>query len=840
MRKRSFTFGGYASQDNLFPRTISLRRHEVGELGGVRESDLPGCARHSAHATTQLTLKSRDLFEMIEKMQGNRIDDQRCPMPKPRSEDDYIPYPSVLEVLQREPPYPSVILPQFGGYWIEGAERRGSHTPEGEGPPATPAPSPDSAPSPVDPLAIESHRTAHLYRQHFLGQEHFNYYAVDPALGIIIFSVKHEVVSEQEHLRMILRTKARTCYDLIPISCLTEFPNVIQMAKLVCEDVTVDRFSPILYPKASKLIVTYDEHVLSNNFKFGVIYQKFGQTSEEEVFGNNEESAAFVQFLELLGGTVQLQGFKGFRGGLDVTHGQTGVESRESPTASRLRSKYIPQSAMIFLLPFLSHRAVLCRPPTPHPPQLSITARDDVPEFKPPLPNPPIFKKGEEFREFLLTKLINAEHACYRADKFAKLEERTRAALLETLHEELARRSQAVLGLPGGPGDEDRAENGAGGGGVGTGTGGGGGGGGGFLESFKRVIRGRSQSMDAMGAAVKKQNAAGGAGGGVAPLGGGAATLASSSSHGAPLISHSVSDGSARAAGISLLVPGKSPAKHGRRGSAIGIGTIEEALIIPNKSPVRRKSSPFGARRSSAIGIENIQEGPEIREGSLSLHKAAESERTFPEPRSDHSSQSSPEMPTAKVVVSVGSKVNNNNNGGVVVPHLSRSSSNASSFTSVAEEHEEGLDEYDTGLEERDVVSRHATAGAGGGDGSGWPSIPGGGDDDGSKAADGERDVPPQESLSSAGTPHKRDSFTYSTWLDDSATACVAAPGAATSPASACLAVSGDTSKPNGKVKGHAVMNHVIESRSHWQREHKRGQLLTPSEEEELKFEPCL
>ncbi|CAM9251541.1 unnamed protein product [Lampetra fluviatilis] len=41
---------------------------------------------------------SRDLFEMIEKMQGNRIDDQRCPMPKPRSEDDYIPYPSVLEV----------------------------------------------------------------------------------------------------------------------------------------------------------------------------------------------------------------------------------------------------------------------------------------------------------------------------------------------------------------------------------------------------------------------------------------------------------------------------------------------------------------------------------------------------------------------------------------------------------------------------------------------------------------------------------------------------------------------------------------------------------------------
>lgn len=30
--------------------------------------------------------------------------------------------------------------------------------------------------------------------------------------------------------------------------------------------------------------------------------------------------------------------------------------------------------------------------------------------------------KGPEFRDFLLTKLINAENACYKSDKFAKLE----------------------------------------------------------------------------------------------------------------------------------------------------------------------------------------------------------------------------------------------------------------------------------------------------------------------------------------------------------------------------------------------------------------------------------
>lgn len=165
---------------------------------------------------------------------------------------------------------------------------------------------------------------------------------------------------------------------------------------------------------------------------------------------------------------------------------------------------------------------------------MSVTARDDVPFFGPALPNPAIFKKvrgnkacdsnycipsqcsfiiwfqtwclfslwlfsfqGPEFHEFLFTKLINAEYACYKAEKFAKLEvscwkafktflafskyvfnlplcvyvceERTRSALLETLYEEIHVNSQAMMGVGG---DDDKLENG-------------GAGGGGFFESFK-------------------------------------------------------------------------------------------------------------------------------------------------------------------------------------------------------------------------------------------------------------------------------------------------------------------------------------------------------------------
>ncbi|ETE56546.1 Rap1 GTPase-activating protein 1, partial [Ophiophagus hannah] len=54
--------------------------------------------------------------------------------------------------------------------------------------------------------------------------------------------------------------------------------------------------------------------------------------------------------------------------------------------------------------------------------KVSVTARDDVPFFGPPLPNPAVFQKGPDFQAFLLTKLINAEYACYKAEKFAKLE----------------------------------------------------------------------------------------------------------------------------------------------------------------------------------------------------------------------------------------------------------------------------------------------------------------------------------------------------------------------------------------------------------------------------------
>ncbi|OXB71810.1 UNVERIFIED_CONTAM: hypothetical protein H355_002779, partial [Colinus virginianus] len=575
----------------------------VGCVSDVIDSPVQGIPSVLASAALNKTV---DLFEMIEKMQ---------------TEEEYIPYPSIHEVLQKGWPYPLIILPQFGGYWIEGTSHSLS------------SPTLSDVPFPWGvKVKLESDPTAKLYRKHFLGKEHQNFYSSDVSLGYLILSVKYEQSEKQENLRLLLRTRTGTKHDLIPISCLNEFPNAVQMAKLLCEDVNVERFFPVLYPKASQLIVAFDEHVISNNFKFGVIYQKPGQTTEEEVFSNTEESLGFLEFLDFLGDKIQLQDFRGFRGGLDVIRGQTGTESvytnfrgkeimfhvstklpfAEGDSQQLQRKRHIGNDIVAIIFqdestPFVPdmiasnflHAYVVVQ--LTHSSsgetlyKVSVTARDDVPFFGPSLPNPAIFRKlgfhlvmqSAEFREFLLVKLINAEYSCYRAEKFAKLKERTRSALLESLFEELQLRSRCMMGLP--IEEDDKTENGSGG----------------FFENFKRVIRGRSQSLDTMGISVRKQQPA---------------TMPSRPTTAGLALSQSVAEGPK---------------------------AIAASFALPGRSPSRTRTSRFHGRRSSAIGIENIQE--EKRDTAERIQKMVDSPETLLDLKSDGSSSpSSPEFPSRK------------------------------------------------------------------------------------------------------------------------------------------------------------------------------------------------
>jgi RAP1 GTPase activating protein 1 len=85
------------------------------------------------------------------------------------------------------------------------------------------------------------------------------------------------------------------------------------MAQIVTPELVIDKLSPVLCPKASELIVNYDEHVLVNSYKFGIIYQKHGQVTEEQMFGNRTHSPAMEEFMEMLGQKINLSEHRGYR-----------------------------------------------------------------------------------------------------------------------------------------------------------------------------------------------------------------------------------------------------------------------------------------------------------------------------------------------------------------------------------------------------------------------------------------------------------------------------------------------------------------------------------------------
>ncbi|XP_043667527.1 rap1 GTPase-activating protein 1-like isoform X2 [Vespula pensylvanica] len=466
--------------------------------------------RQDVHGTNQDKIKgttTQDLFELLERVQSSRLDDQRCVLPPYFSQtarderaaaspggaggqnnhSSSSPSPSPVgdaplgralmeAALQQatsgsqEPPL--VVTPP--GYWLDGTDHR--HTLDSAGRALLPA-------QPAWQPRIDQDDTAKCYRRFFVGREHVNLIGRDSENGPVLVSVKAETVAGQEHWRVLLRLRAGSTHELVPAASLGPIPSPAKMVKAINDSLNVNTLMPVVCSGAGTLIAQYDEHALVSRFKFGVLHQRAGQVTEEQLFGNRQITPAFQEFLDLLGQKIDLKDHKGYRGGLDTRHGQTGdsavyevFRGREvlfhvasllpySPGDSQQlqRKRHIGNDivaiifqeeptpfspdmiASHFLHAFIVVQVVdPCTPNTRY--KVSITARDDVPWFGPALPTPAVFLRGVEFKEFLLTKLVNAENAAYKAEKFSKLELRTRSALLESLTEGLQAKTAEFLG----------------------------------------------------------------------------------------------------------------------------------------------------------------------------------------------------------------------------------------------------------------------------------------------------------------------------------------------------------------------------------------------------------
>ena len=108
-----------------------------------------------------------------------------------------------------------------------------------------------------------------------------------------------------------------------------DIESIRNCAKRMCPNLSVENFLPIISRRASHIIAQFDEKTSleTKQYKFGILYQKANQFTEEEILQNNELSPEFEEFLGVLGENVKLLGHEGFSGGLDTKHDQTGTNT---------------------------------------------------------------------------------------------------------------------------------------------------------------------------------------------------------------------------------------------------------------------------------------------------------------------------------------------------------------------------------------------------------------------------------------------------------------------------------------------------------------------------------
>ncbi|XP_044615804.2 signal-induced proliferation-associated 1-like protein 3 isoform X2 [Equus asinus] len=330
---------------------------------------------------------------------------------------------------------------------------------------------------------------ARYYQDFFVGKEHANYFGVDEKLGPVAVSIKREKLEDhKEHgpqyqYRIIFRTRelitlrGSILEDATPtatkhgtgrgLPLRDALEYVIPELNIHCLRLALNT------PKVTEQLLKLDEQGLCRKHKVGVLYCKAGQSSEEEMYNNEEAGPAFEEFLSLLGEKVCLKGFTKYAAQLDVKTDSTGTHSlyttyqdyeimfhvstllpyTPNNRQQLLRKRHIGNDIVTIIfqepgaLPFtpknirshFQHVFIIVRAHNPCTDNvcysMAVTRSKDAPPFGPPIPSGTTFRKSDVFRDFLLAKVINAENAAHKSDKFHTMATRTRQEYLKDLAE---------------------------------------------------------------------------------------------------------------------------------------------------------------------------------------------------------------------------------------------------------------------------------------------------------------------------------------------------------------------------------------------------------------------
>ncbi|XP_072314501.1 signal-induced proliferation-associated 1-like protein 1 [Eucyclogobius newberryi] len=330
---------------------------------------------------------------------------------------------------------------------------------------------------------------ANYYRKFFNLSDHWNYFGIDETLGPVAVSLRREKQEEdkehgqQYNYRLIFRTSELTTLrgsileDAVPSTSKhgtsRGLPVKDVLEYLLPElDLSCLRLA-LNTPKVTEQLIKLDEQGLSFQVKVGVMYCRAGQSTEEEMYNNETAGPALEEFLQLLGEKVRLKGFTKYRAQLDTKTDSTGTHSlyttykdyeimfhvttllpyTPNNKQQLLRKRHIGNDIVTIVFqepgahPFtpktirshFQHVFIIVRVHNPCSDNtcysVAVTRSQDVPSFGPPIPKGVTFPKSTVFRDFLLAKVINAENAAHKSDKFGAMATRTRQEYLRDLAE---------------------------------------------------------------------------------------------------------------------------------------------------------------------------------------------------------------------------------------------------------------------------------------------------------------------------------------------------------------------------------------------------------------------
>jgi hypothetical protein len=308
------------------------------------------------------------------------------------------------------------------------------------------------------------------YKALFAGTDHLIAYNGERVEGSVCVALQPIGFSDENHGEFRLFICSRDGNDLVTTK--------VQLTKISSE--WKEKFAEILTAADSRLrgiewatcVPAESEQYLldhekrdmriTRKLKFGILLCLKDQEKEEEMFANFTSTPAFDHFLEGMGTKVQLTGYQGFAGGLDtrgsnstgaysyvhnwpglgesgpfqlmyhvstlLPHGEADQnlakkrhigndivaivfqEDGSKPfLATTIKSNYLQIIIVVRSINLGDGRYAW---------RVTVSNAQDVPEYGPPLPYPPIFTDRSILCDWLVHKMINGELAAYHSKLF--------------------------------------------------------------------------------------------------------------------------------------------------------------------------------------------------------------------------------------------------------------------------------------------------------------------------------------------------------------------------------------------------------------------------------------